>query len=613
MNLTIDIASSRRRAAGLLLLSAALASPSFAACKREAIDLPVTISGTRALVTAKFNGVEVHLIVDSGAWFSTISAATAAQFKLKLRPAPFGLRLTGVGGSTYPEIATVKTFTLANVDLPNREFLVGGTEVGGYSVGLLGQNFLEAFDVEYDLANGMIRLMRDRDCEKVMLAYWAAPAQPVSMIKIAGATPQEPFTTATAYVNGIKIRVMFDTGAWASVMSFKAAERAGVKPDSSGVVDAGYLHGIGRGAVKTYIAPFESFKFADAEEIKHTRLRIADIDLPFTDMLIGADFFLSHRIFVANSQHRLYFTYNGGPVFNLSTSNSPKPAANPTDDAAKPKPEAAATEAAPANAAPVNALADAAVFARRGTGFAGRREYDLAIGELTRAVELDPTNSEYYFERGVVYRQKGESDAALADFNRALELKPGYVPALMDRAELRVNAKDFPEARSDLDSVDKIAPKEAGVRLELAHVYERVDALPSAIAQFDLWIPFHPEDARLVDALHGRCRAKALLGIDLDGALKDCNKALDRSLKSASAGILDSRALVRLRRGEFDKSIADYDAALKLNPQQARSLYGRGIAKIRKQRNAEGGADIAAAEKLAPKIADNFSRRGIDP
>jgi tetratricopeptide (TPR) repeat protein/predicted aspartyl protease len=605
MNLTVSFAA---RAAVFTIL-AALVSPSFAACKREAIDLPVTISGTRALVPAKFNGQDVHLIVDSGAWYSMISAATAAQFKLKLKPAPFGLTLRGIGGSADPQIATVKTFTLANVDLPNREFLVGGSEVGGYSVGLLGQNFLEAFDVEYDLANGMIRLMRDRDCEKVMLAYWVTPDQPVAMIKIAAATPQEPFTTATAYVNGIKIRVMFDTGAWASVMSFKAAERAGVKPDSPGAVDAGYLHGIGRGAVKTYIAPFESFKFADAEEIKHTRLRIADLDLPFADMIIGADFFLSHRIFVANSQHRLYFTYNGGPVFNLSTSNSPKSAANPTGGAAEPIPGAAATEAAPANAAPV----DAAVFARRGTAFAGRREYDLAIAELNRAVELDSTNSEFFFERGVVYWHKGQSDAALADFNRSLELKPGYVPALMDRAELRVNAKDFPEARSDLDSVDRIAAKEAGVRLELAHVYERADALPSAIAQFDLWIPVHGDDSRLVDALHGRCRAKALLGIDLDGALKDCNKALDRSLKSASAGILDSRALVRLRRGEFDKSIADYDAALKLDPQQARSLYGRGIAKIRKQHNAEGEADIAAAEKIAPKIADNFSRRGIEP
>jgi hypothetical protein len=35
-------------------------------------------------------------------------------------------------------------------------------------------------------------------------------------------------------------------------------------------------------------------------------------------MLLGADFFLSHRIFVSNEQHKVYFTYNGGPVFSAS-------------------------------------------------------------------------------------------------------------------------------------------------------------------------------------------------------------------------------------------------------------------------------------------------------
>ncbi len=69
--------------------------------------------------------------------------------------------------------------------------------------------------------------------------------------------------------------------------------------------------------VRTYIAPFASFKFADGEEIKNARLRVADIDFEIADMLIGADFFLSHRIFVGNNQGKIYFTYNGGPVFDL--------------------------------------------------------------------------------------------------------------------------------------------------------------------------------------------------------------------------------------------------------------------------------------------------------
>ena len=32
-------------------------------------------------------------------------------------------------------------------------------------------------------------------------------------------------------------------------------------------------------------------------------------------MLLGADFLRSHRVLVANSQRKLYFTYSGGPVF----------------------------------------------------------------------------------------------------------------------------------------------------------------------------------------------------------------------------------------------------------------------------------------------------------
>jgi hypothetical protein len=52
---------------------------------------------------------------------------------------------------------------------------------------------------------------------------------------------------------------------------------------------------------------------------------------------------------------------------------------------------------------------------------------------------------------------------------------------------------------------------------------------------------------------------------------------------------------------------------LKLDPSDAWSLYGRGIAKMRKNKAADGEADVAAAEKLRPAIADAFKKRGIAP
>ena len=590
------------RAVAVALIATLLPFASFAACKRSAFNLPVTIEGTRPVIAAKFNGESVRLLVDSGASFSMISSAVVEQFKLRTGMAPPGYVMRGIGGTTVPTVATVKKFTLGNVDVPNVEFLVTGNEVGtNGSAGLIGQNLLQNWDVEYDLANGMLRLMRDDDCRGVMLAYWLKPGETYTDINIPRPTPREPLTIGSAYINGVKIRVIFDTGASLSILSTRAAERAGVKTDMPGVTDGGLSRGVGRNVLKTYIAPFDSFKFEGGEEIRHTHLRIADMNLD-EDMLLGADFFLSHRVFVAHSQNKLYFTYNGGPVFNLAV--APPAAANATADT---PPDAKPTDGKKAS----DEGLDAAALARRGTGFAGRRDFDRALADLTRASDLDPNNPEYIFLRGQVYAQKGDADKAAADYDRTIELKPDHVPALMSRAELRVRARNNGGARADLDAVDRIAAKQADVRYELGLAYENLNILPSAIAQFDLWIPTRDEDPRLAQALNGRCRARAMLGRDLGVALKDCNGAVSRSPKGSNAPILATRAFVRLRLGDYDKSIGDYDAALKINPQMPMALYGRGVAKIRKKQITEGEADIVNAERIAPKIAEQFEALGL--
>jgi tetratricopeptide (TPR) repeat protein len=116
--------------------------------------------------------------------------------------------------------------------------------------------------------------------------------------------------------------------------------------------------------------------------------------------------------------------------------------------------------------------------------------------------------------------------------------------------------------------------------------------------------------------LRRRCWVRAVQGQDLTKAIDDCNAAYRRSDKSIHPGvaaILDTRGLVRLRLGNYDKAIADYDESLKLAPNNAWSLYGRGIAKLRKKNTAEGEADIAQATALSSTVAKEFEGRGITP
>src|ERR1700722_355471 len=600
--------------AAIALCSILLVSPVQATegCKLGKVaELAVTMAGTRPLINAKINNQEARFVLDSGAFYSMISEATAAEYNLKLKAAPYGLRLQGIGGAVTTQLATVKDFGIAGALIHNVEFLVGGSEVG--SGGLLGQNFLHQWDVEYDFSKGVVRLFKPEGCRKTRLAYWIAPGQAYSETDIESAAKSGVHTIGEGYVNGHRIRVMFDTGAYNSVLSLRAAARAGIKIDSPGVVEAGYGSGIGRGMVKTYIATASSFKIGDDEEIQNARLRIEDFDLVDTDMLLGSDFFVSHHVFVSNSQHKLYLPYTGAPVFNLPTTISAtaaQAAVAPKDEA--PKDEAPGDHRAGAAA---DEHADPDALARRGEAYAARRDFEHALADLSKAVELRPDDPEYLFQRALIYRQSGQAALALADLDHVLTLNQDFLRAYLPRAEIRLGDKNVEGAIADLDATDRLAPKQADIRFALAERYEAVNRFAQAIAQYDLWIQNHPVDSRFAAALGQRCRASAIQNEALDVGLADCNKALRiADKKNPSYGhLLENRGLLELRQANNDKAIADFDAALKIMPKSATALYGRGVAKVRKNKTAEGEADMAEAVKIAPHIAAPFSARGLAP
>ncbi|HEX3915495.1 MAG TPA: aspartyl protease family protein [Steroidobacteraceae bacterium] len=563
------------------------------------------MAGTRPIIAAKIDGRDARFVLDSGAFFSMMSAATAAEFNLKLTLAPFGFRVEGIGGSVSPQIATVKEFGIAGAHIHNVQFLAGGSEVS--VEGLIGQNFLEQWDVEYDFAKGVARLFKPESCKKNTMAYWLVAGQSYSQMKIEPVSQARWHTVGEAYVNGKKIRVTFDTGAYTSMLSLKAAARAGIKIDSPGVVDAGYSRGIGRGMVKTYIATASSFKIGDGEEIKNARLRVADMDLRDTDMLLGSDFFVSHHVFVANSQRKLYLSYNGGPVFNLTKT----PAATMAQADQPPKEETPGTQAA---ATPVE-QADPDALARQGEAAAARRDFDHALADLSKAVELRPDSTEYLFQRAIVYRQNGRADLALSDLDHVLSLNPDYLRAYLPRAEIRLREKNVGGALADLDAVDRLAAKQSDLRFVLAERYEAAERFAQAIAQFDLWIQNHPDDSKLAGALAARCWASGMQNQDLAAGLADCNRALHIADKKNPnyARILVNRGLLELRQANYEKSIADFDAALRTLPKDVVALYGRGFAKIRQNKKAEGEADIAQAAKIAPGVVNYYVKMGVTP
>jgi tetratricopeptide (TPR) repeat protein len=598
-----------RRSLGfsLALLFAAMAGHAADDCKlKRYAQLPVTMAGTRPLITGSINGVAVQFLADTGAFFNMISRETADRLSLRSQPLPQGFLVWGIGGAALPSLATAKDFTL--LGLGTQTFhKVAFVEIGNFfsadEDGVIGQNLLGHADSEYDLANGFIRLFYAQGCRGKSLAYWQG-TEPAAVIDMEYLSESSPHLIGTVKLNGAKIQVMFDSGASHSMLSLRAAARAGIKPDSPGVVSGGLSNGIGNHQVESWLARFDSLDLG-GEEIKNARLRIADIDLPGADMLLGADFFLSHRIYFATSQQKIYFTYNGGYVFDLSVKKSDQQVAAATADKFADQPADAA-------AAPVASQApmDAAGFRRRGAASAGRREFRSAIADFDQAVRLDPADADNYYQRALARWQDGQSVLAMGDFDQALKIRPNDIQALTGRGALRLSSDDEAGAGADFEAVDAAAPHDAAIGLRIAQDYLRFGHFAGAIERFDRWIGAYPRDERLPTALNGRCWSRAMLNQGLDLALADCNAAV-RSGRNSQ--FLDSRGFVWLRLGNFDKSIADYKASLSLQPQSAWSSYGLGLAELRQGMREQGDKDMQAATALLPSIAEDFKRAGLVP
>jgi tetratricopeptide (TPR) repeat protein/predicted aspartyl protease len=564
--------------------------------------LPVKMDNLRPVIATEINGVEARFIVDTGSFFDFLSPAAAAEFNLPLSDAPAGYYVSGIGGSFVPRIATAKTFSVAGISGHDAAFLVGNNDFGGGIAGILGQNIFRIADVDFDFANGVLRFVKPQHCGDAVLAYWAT-AQAVGVVDVDWTSMQRTHLIAKAAVNGHNIHVLFDTGAWRSILSLDAARRAGITPDSPGVVPAGATFGLGSKVVKVWAAPVDKFAIG-GETIEHSHLLIGDIGLDDADMLLGSDFFLAHHIYVAYSQDKLYFTFNGGPVFDV---NALPPAG--TRIPLYSTPAAGATTVS-------NAPTDAAGFMRRGMADASRGELAPAIADLTRACVLEPTDADCHYQRGLAYWRSSQPQAAIADFTAAIQRRPDDFEAYLARAQLEI-ARQPAAAQTDLDAVDRIAPQQAAMRLQLARLYGVAGEYAGAIHQYDLWIEYHPDDINLSYALSNRCGSEAEANVDVDRALDDCNTALQLIRKSGmdqmSALIICNRGLVYLREGQLDNALADFQDALKLRGGFPLARYALGLVELKKGLTAQGQADLTAAQAHHPNIAKRFASMGLTP
>jgi hypothetical protein len=328
---------------------------------REA-TLHVMVDGNQILIPGMLGGRQVKFLFDDSFPASLVMAPTARQLGLNV----MDFASFSDPRSTLSEGATsVQDFKLGDYKSRNALLAVFGnrdTFGGPDTVAVLGSDYWRQFDVEIDLKAGIISLFKTEGCTgDENLAYWTSNYNELTTFD------RQYQTEFHVALNGKDVTAIIDSGSPFSSLTRSAAMRVGLPAEkelgadvwradaqptdllsltnltlglgtfvrpSPDILAGRILTPYENPSARQSMADFGSLQM-DQELIKPARFRVVQTPRAKPeagsrlgteyfdyDAVLGVDFLLSHHVLIANSVHKLYFSYAGGPPLQAVSAKS---------------------------------------------------------------------------------------------------------------------------------------------------------------------------------------------------------------------------------------------------------------------------------------------------
>ena len=169
-------------------------------------------------------------------------------------------------------------------------------------------------------------------------------------------------------------------------------------------------------------------------------------------------------------------------------------------------------------------------------------EYDKAFNDYSKAIEIDSNNPDLWYERGIFIGNNGDDKLAINDFNKALSIDPLHGNSI----------------------------RAIGIHYKLSGNYElAITELGKAIALVEI------NPAAAAASFAERAEVYIILG-KFEDALSDYNKAIELFPKFSP--YYEKRALLNSEYlDDFNAALIDYTKVIELNPSDPWAWYNRGF------------------------------------
>ncbi|MCX6251086.1 MAG: tetratricopeptide repeat protein [Bacteroidetes bacterium] len=162
-------------------------------------------------------------------------------------------------------------------------------------------------------------------------------------------------------------------------------------------------------------------------------------------------------------------------------------------------------------------------YYNRGTAWDELKQWDRAIADFSKAIEINPKLTDAYYNRGNTYNNLGQWERSITDFSKVIEIDPNNTKAYSNRGATYIILGQWDKAVADFSKTIEIDPEYAKAYSNRGIAYSNLGLWDRAIADFTKATENNP---KLTDAYYNRGIAFSILG-QWDKALADFSKAIE--------------------------------------------------------------------------------------
>jgi len=131
-----------------------------------------------------------------------------------------------------------------------------------------------------------------------------------------------------------------------------------------------------------------------------------------------------------------------------------------------------------------------------GDMYARHGDYQKAIEEFQKAIELKPDYGDAYHNLANVYHQTNQDDLALENYQKALSLNPNLWQSHQNLAAIYFSQEKFELAKEELEKAIKINPENAELHTNLGIIYLKLNDKQKAKEEFEKALQINPQNQK---------------------------------------------------------------------------------------------------------------------